>query len=276
MAEYGSASFPLPEAAERRRAARRMSATRRLALTRVRELRAAGLSYREIGSHDRPEREASAPPATDAPRAVRTEARAQGYAVFEGSGSLVLLRLPAVLFPVQPRWERRLRDVVERFAAPFCALLRLQAAPSNPAVEEVACKQVRVGSDRLYLRATFVGGGTLGPGTLLISLELLSPPLFDDNALRLRFGLTQQEVRVAWLLADGRSNAEIAAALAIRASTARRHTERVFAKLEVHSRAAVGAKLSRLSSGMRQVVGDATLAPHAPRPGTERRLCVIR
>lgn len=61
--------------------------------------------------------------------------------------------------------------------------------------------------------------------------------------LRSRYGLTAREVEVARLLAQGRSNAAIAAALNISAHTARHHTQRVLSKLEVHSRAEAGAKI---------------------------------
>jgi DNA-binding NarL/FixJ family response regulator len=50
-------------------------------------------------------------------------------------------------------------------------------------------------------------------------------------------------VRVAFLLAEGRSNAYVADALGVRPSTAPRHTERVLAKLNVRTRAAVGPRL---------------------------------
>jgi DNA-binding NarL/FixJ family response regulator len=58
-----------------------------------------------------------------------------------------------------------------------------------------------------------------------------------------RYGLTRREHQVAELLARGKSNATIARQLGISAHTARHHTQRVLAKLEVHSRAEAGAKL---------------------------------
>jgi DNA-binding NarL/FixJ family response regulator len=58
-----------------------------------------------------------------------------------------------------------------------------------------------------------------------------------------RFGLTRREAQVALLLARGRSNQAIARELKISSHTARHHTQRVFSKLEVHSRAEAGAKL---------------------------------
>ncbi|HKH83543.1 MAG TPA: helix-turn-helix transcriptional regulator [Gemmatimonadales bacterium] len=61
--------------------------------------------------------------------------------------------------------------------------------------------------------------------------------------LQKRYGLTDREVEVAMLLAQGRSNSAVAAALHISSHTARHHTQRVLAKLGVHSRAEAGAKI---------------------------------
>lgn len=58
-----------------------------------------------------------------------------------------------------------------------------------------------------------------------------------------RFGFTARESHVAALLAQGSSNAVIAATLGISAHTARHHTQHVLSKLGVHSRAQAGARL---------------------------------
>jgi DNA-binding CsgD family transcriptional regulator len=61
--------------------------------------------------------------------------------------------------------------------------------------------------------------------------------------LQSTYGFTPRELEVAMLLASGRSNVAIAAALRISPHTARHHTQRVLVKLGVHSRAAAGALL---------------------------------
>ena len=61
--------------------------------------------------------------------------------------------------------------------------------------------------------------------------------------LQLEYGLTTREVQVAMLLAEGRSNEDVAAALGVSSHTARHHTQHVLAKLGVHSRAQAGAKI---------------------------------
>lgn len=56
-----------------------------------------------------------------------------------------------------------------------------------------------------------------------------------------RYGLTSRELEVLRLVAAGRSNREIAAALVISEHTARRHLQNIFRKLDVSSRAAATA-----------------------------------
>ena len=65
----------------------------------------------------------------------------------------------------------------------------------------------------------------------------------DDAELRERYGLTERQVEVTRLVAEGCTNGEIANRLGVSYFTARNHTEQVLAKLGVSSRAAVGALL---------------------------------
>jgi DNA-binding NarL/FixJ family response regulator len=58
-------------------------------------------------------------------------------------------------------------------------------------------------------------------------------------------GLSRREVEVARLVAEGKTNREIAAELFLSNRTVESHLSRVFAKLGVSSRAAVGAVLAR-------------------------------
>lgn len=61
-----------------------------------------------------------------------------------------------------------------------------------------------------------------------------------DDELRERFGLTARQVTVARLLAEGCSNAELAARLDVAENTARNHTEHVMRKLGTSKRARIG------------------------------------
>jgi DNA-binding NarL/FixJ family response regulator len=81
------------------------------------------------------------------------------------------------------------------------------------------------------------------------ALRRLAASLAADELLRDRHRLTPREADVARLLALGKSNAEIAAALGISEHTGRRHTEQVLAKLGVRSRAAVAAAIGLAGAG---------------------------
>ena len=65
----------------------------------------------------------------------------------------------------------------------------------------------------------------------------------SDDELHSRFGLTERQIAVTRLVAEGCTNAEIASRLGVSFYTARNHTEQVLAKLGVGTRAAVGALL---------------------------------
>ncbi len=67
--------------------------------------------------------------------------------------------------------------------------------------------------------------------------------LLDDSELKSRFGLTDRQIAVARLMADGCTNAELAEKLGLSFFTVRNHAEQVMLKLGVGNRSAVGALL---------------------------------
>jgi DNA-binding NarL/FixJ family response regulator len=75
-------------------------------------------------------------------------------------------------------------------------------------------------------------------------VEQKTPRPISDGVLRDRYGFTAWEIETARLLATGCPDSEVAQALGIRWSTARRHPERVFGKLGAHSRTVVAARLA--------------------------------
>jgi DNA-binding CsgD family transcriptional regulator len=76
-------------------------------------------------------------------------------------------------------------------------------------------------------------------------MEVAAPAASLPERLRDEHGMTPREIEVAGLLAQGLSNVGVAGRLRISPHTARHHTQRVLAKLGVHSRAEAAAKLSR-------------------------------
>lgn len=121
------------------------------------------------------------------------------------------------------------------------AIRSAAASASDFITGAVACaRKVQTSSARYAVRGCVYGGPLRGSGTyLLVSLERLSPNRRQATDLQKAFGLTKAELRVAALLADGRTNAEIARQLGVTEHTTRRHTERILQKMGIHSRAQV-------------------------------------
>jgi DNA-binding CsgD family transcriptional regulator len=98
------------------------------------------------------------------------------------------------------------------------------------------------GSARYVMRASSMHASwTTGPW-IMVSLDRVTRKPAACHELRARFGLTEAEARVAVLLVAGRNTKEIACDLRISWSTVRRHTERVYQKAGVNSRAGLVAK----------------------------------
>ena len=101
----------------------------------------------------------------------------------------------------------------------------LAAGCAGPLVAAIDGKRLRIDS---------LGGR---PGALLVTERAASPSL---EALS-RLGLSRREAEVLALVAEGRTNAEIARLLSVSRGTVKRHLENVYAKLGVHTRTAAAA-----------------------------------
>ena len=120
------------------------------------------------------------------------------------------------------------------FAAASIVKEMTAAATSRP-VREVVIGEQRF---RLEGRRLQTNTETVGP-ILLVHVQTLQAELPPVDVLRSRFGLTKKEACVARLIAEDQTNEEIATQLSISPHTARHHTERVLAKLDVRSRTKV-------------------------------------
>jgi DNA-binding CsgD family transcriptional regulator/tetratricopeptide (TPR) repeat protein len=89
----------------------------------------------------------------------------------------------------------------------------------------------------LELEAACAVFAELGAGPDLADVEALTGPATDLDA----HGLTPRELQVLRLVAEGKSNREIASALVISEHTVARHLQNIFAKLRVSSRTAASA-----------------------------------
>lgn len=136
---------------------------------------------------------------------------------------------------------RQVREGVLGIASTVCGQLMLDGLPLQALVADVASRELRTEFGNLRMRASYIGPNLFGFGSsLLVSLDGVPLVPQSDASLAQCFRLTPQEIRVARLLADGRSNRDVAALLFISPHTARTHTERVLQKLGVRSRAEVG------------------------------------
>lgn len=90
------------------------------------------------------------------------------------------------------------------------------------------------------LRASALGAGLFDRHpVVLVTLDRTSTDMPSATTLRERFHLTRREAEVALLLAERKSNSEIAGTLGVSSHTARHHTENVLAKLGLRSRTMV-------------------------------------
>jgi DNA-binding CsgD family transcriptional regulator len=138
---------------------------------------------------------------------------------------------------------RRVEEELKRLAQAVGEIGRQHGKAGRLALPVSGTREVRTASQRYRLTGTLLGSGPGADGPVLVSLRAVQGHGLTNDDLRSRFGLTTREIQVARLLAAGRSNAEITRALSVSAHTARRHTERVRAKLGVPTRTAVAARL---------------------------------
>ena len=155
-------------------------------------------------------------------------------AVTNRAGKVTQMNGPAREFFIG-RVGARLREAVETLA-------RVTLGERKHVAEGVPnrVRRIDIGHQRftvtLVLAGNDVASQDIGAMLMLRRETSASSPAITESALVSRFQLTPQEARVALMLADHRSNREIAARLGVSVHTARHHTERVLAKLEIHSR----------------------------------------
>lgn len=104
--------------------------------------------------------------------------------------------------------------------------------------------EVTSARDRYRLSTCHLEGGRYGrPLVTLVIVRPSSPPLPSGAELRDRYALTHRQAEVALLLAQGRSNGQIAELLDISPHTARHHAQRVIQKVGVPGRKAIALRL---------------------------------
>ena len=140
----------------------------------------------------------------------------------------------------------RVRAAIRQFALAAAGTISGRRSPdwaklSQPMEIRTACAKYRV-------TATLAPDGLLNArSTVVVCAERLSSRRLDSQELASQFGLTSREIQTAQLVTRGYSTRQIATTMGISFNTARRHTEHVLLKLNVHSRTAIAARLSGVS-----------------------------
>jgi DNA-binding CsgD family transcriptional regulator len=138
-------------------------------------------------------------------------------------------------------------DVLAHAGHMAAALARLRRGTGRPppASPTAAAHRDVITPAGLYrLRCAFLPAGALDPDeTVMVAVDPPGRRLPSRRELQHRFGLTGREAETTLLLAAGASNKQIAAELGISPHTVRTHAERIFRKLGVRSRKALGLKL---------------------------------
>jgi len=136
------------------------------------------------------------------------------------------------------------RDVIQEQIRSIVSSLPpsvLQTTPRTPGPAVV--RHVAIGEDRFRVVVELLPPNVNGDRVPVATVERVEPDALSERSIREKFRLTRKEAHVALLLAQRRSNAEIARTLRISPHTARRHTENVMLKLNVTSRFLVESAL---------------------------------
>jgi non-specific serine/threonine protein kinase len=143
------------------------------------------------------------------------------------------------------------RAAARLFGATMAHPVRTAGAGSLAAwpADDVAAARAALG-DAAFAAAWAEGERMSLDEAAAYALTLEPPPSTRAPSGRAATALTPREQEVAGLIADGKTNREIAEALVIAEPTAERHVANIFNKLGVHSRAQVAAWHERRGAGV--------------------------
>lgn len=157
-------------------------------------------------------------------------------------------RVRQLLVRDDPEAPRIARECAQA-AISIASIIRKRPPKSRvPSPDINAVREVRTGVARYRIRGALLGSDIVGPRPLVVVIvtrELHALP--PTKSLREQFSLTAREATVANLLANGKSNSEIAGELGITIHTARRHVEHILSKLDARTRGAAAAKLRKIN-----------------------------
>lgn len=182
-------------------------------------------------------------------------------AVLDAVGTAVALFDPAGrVASATPALDRLLAPDAERTAVWQAARTLAEEARRLATAQRGAWPEAP--AERVLTREVATGGGTYrlvaavpGAAWAAVVVERRLAPVAHDEWLRTSCCLSARECQVARLLAEGRTTSAVASALGISPHTARHHTERVYEKLGVRSRAALGRLVGHGSGSVPTAIG---------------------
>jgi DNA-binding CsgD family transcriptional regulator len=154
-----------------------------------------------------------------------------------------------------PAADEHICSSLERQLAAYASeLARRRRAPVSGAAPETFC--LVVNGQSFAIHAHLISDVSQGPVVIFIVLPasqraaICNAPTRTDTAVTFSaLGLTPSEQRIASEVATGDTSPVIAARLGVTVHTVRRHTERVFAKLGVKSRAELSRRVGESRTG---------------------------
>lgn len=108
------------------------------------------------------------------------------------------------------------------------------------ALPSALVRRIRTAEAVYHVRGRLMPHDADAAPAIVVVVERRDPEPPSESEIREAFGLTRKESVVARLLAQGRSNTEIAEELFISPHTARHHTENVMSKLGTRTRNSIG------------------------------------
>lgn len=166
-----------------------------------------------------------------------------GVLVCDISGRLLHQNTALTAILREERAAAALREEIARLVVSFCRAAGAPSKLTGDPIHNPASRTVNTSCGRYRLTATYWHDVLQAGYAVGVLVQELGRGALPRETLRNRYGLTEREIDVAALVVQGRRNAEIARILGISIHTAERHVERIFAKLDVQTRAAVGPKL---------------------------------
>ncbi len=138
-----------------------------------------------------------------------------------------------------------IQKAIEEVVHPLVMFSRERAGNPWALAGRRASVKVHTNHASYEIRGSFLGRALPGAeASISILIRRLAPNTsMSDRTLHERYKLTNREIEITRILAQGRSTKEIAAQCGISLHTARRHTEKIFTKLGVRTRSQIAPKL---------------------------------